>query len=78
MRSAWAIMPGEGGKELVPETASRGFDEAGTVFTMRVKLEPGRRYEFWFNTEQVTGFVSREGLSLAPYRVEFRTGTAGP
>ena len=64
------------GKEAFPQVFGVAFDETGTVFTLRVRLEPGRTYEFSLNSVGGGAFQSAEGTPLAGYPVRFRTAAA--
>jgi hypothetical protein len=70
-----------GPRERMPEITSRGFDSAQTVFTLAVKLEPEREYDFVLNRASGGRFTSGSGVPLAPYRIRFKTRarpTPGP
>jgi hypothetical protein len=66
----------EDGDEYYPEVAEVGFDETGTVFTMKVTLKPNHRYAFSLNSPTGGAFRSRDGIPLAFYPVAFHTGPA--
>jgi RNA polymerase sigma-70 factor (ECF subfamily) len=38
-----------------------------------VKLEPGRTYGFWINSERFQDFTDKGGRPAVPYLLEFRT-----
>lgn len=42
-------------------------------FTVPVKLQPSRTYEFGLNAENYPGFRSEQGVPLVPVRVQFKT-----
>ncbi len=67
------LRPARGGDDRFPEIGSFDFDEQGTAFRMRVKLEPGRDYELFLNRASGGAFAGRDGVLLAPYRIQFRT-----
>jgi hypothetical protein len=69
----WAVLSPEGADAAFPRIASQGFDKAGKVFTMIVKLEPGRTYEIRLNSSYATGFRSAPGIPLAPRTLRFKT-----
>jgi hypothetical protein len=59
-----------------PKVSWASYDETGTVFTMRVSLEPDKRYAFSLNDEGFDNFRSAEGVPLKPVPVRFRTRAA--
>ena len=68
---SWSIT---GGGEDFPEIAGKlAFDREGTLLIVPVKLRPGHTYRFGLNSATHKGFVSAEGVPLAPVRVSFRT-----
>jgi hypothetical protein len=70
-RQSWQVMQTD--KALFPKVARVSYDEAGTVFTMEVKLEPAHDYEFALNTPGGGSFQTADGVPLAQVRVKFRT-----
>jgi hypothetical protein len=76
MRPGYSLMLGEGGRERYPDTPRVEWDTTRTVLTMHVELRPDWRYDFWLNL-QATGFMSEEGIPLAPFRVEIGTRASG-
>ena len=72
-RDQYSVMLGPGGEAAYPEVVSVSFDEAGEVFTMRVKLAPGTRYGFTLNSEIGGAFQSAGGTRLAVVRYSFST-----
>lgn len=53
-----------------PVAGMGGFSDDGTTFTLRLKLEPGREYEFIVSGDS---FRTAEGYPLLAYTVGFRT-----
>jgi RNA polymerase sigma-70 factor (ECF subfamily) len=49
------------------------FDEGRTTCTIPVKLEPGRSYALWINSERFGNFKDRDGRSAIPYLLVFDT-----
>jgi hypothetical protein len=49
------------------------YDAERKVLTVPVRLEPGRTYRFWLNSDQFQGFVSADGVPLVPVEVTFTT-----
>jgi len=72
---SYSVVIGDDGHEHYPEVAEVGFDETGTVFTMRVTLKPNWRYTFSLNSPTGGAFRSQDGTPLAFYPVEFQTGS---
>ena len=68
---SWSLV---GGGPSFPEiTGKPSYDASGKVWTVNMKLQPGRSYQFMLNSEQFRGFQSREGVPLAPLLVHFKT-----
>jgi len=64
-------------KETFPETAgSPKYDEKFTTNTLPVKLEPGKTYVIWINTEKLKNFRSKAGVPAIPYKFTFSTKAA--
>ncbi len=66
------LAPGAG-EEQYPGTGDVGFDETGTVFTIKVALEPGRHYAFTLNNTDGGSFKAKDGIPLASFLVSFDT-----
>ncbi|MHC4940847.1 MAG: DUF4932 domain-containing protein [Planctomycetota bacterium] len=49
------------------------YDRARKVLTVPVALTPRTEYSFWLNSETAFGFISENGVPLAPIRIRFRT-----
>lgn len=49
------------------------FEEDGKTCVLKVKLEPGRTYGYWLNSEKFKNFKDRQGLPAVPYLLAFRT-----
>jgi len=56
-----------------PRSSRARFDSTGTVLTVGVSLDPGRRYQFRVSWPGGPELVSAEGVPLQDYRIEFRT-----
>jgi hypothetical protein len=56
-----------------PSVTAVEWDSSATVWTLRVRLAPGRWYGFSLNAATGGNFLSAEGVALAPYAVRFRT-----
>jgi len=44
--------------------------------TLKVKLEPGKTYGWWLNSQRFTGFKDKQGRSAVPYLLTFRVKTS--
>lgn len=72
---SWSMV---GGGPNFPEIVGKpGYDEAKTVWSVRVKLQPDWSYRFMLNSDRFTAFRSGEGVRLAPVTVEFKTAKKG-
>jgi Bacterial Ig-like domain len=49
----------------------------GKTCVLPVKLEPGRTYAFWLNSQKFGNFKDRHGKSAVPYLLVFQTRSAG-
>jgi hypothetical protein len=59
--------------QLPPADGKPSYDAAHKVFTMPVKLEPGKTYRFGLNGPNQSGFKSEEGMALPAQVVTFTT-----
>ena len=61
-------------KDSTPEMLSppRYVDD-GRTCVARVKLEPGRTYGYWLNSQNFGNFVDQGGRSAVPYLLVFQT-----
>jgi hypothetical protein len=63
-----------GGGPNYPETLGKpAFSPDRKTITLKVKLKPAWRYEFWLNRGRFDSFRSEDGVALDPVHVEFRT-----
>jgi RNA polymerase sigma-70 factor (ECF subfamily) len=61
-----------------PETAGKAYLEADSrTAAMPVRLQPGRTYVVWLNSEQYQMFRDRRGIPAPPLRWVFSTRPAG-
>ena len=68
---SWSIV---GTPSDQPEVAGElAYDAERQVLTVPVRLEPGRTYRFWLNSDQFHAFKSAEGEPLDPLEVTFTT-----
>lgn len=49
------------------------YEKDGRTLILPVKLDAGRDYALWLNTNQFRGFKDRSGLAAVPYLLTFRT-----
>lgn len=63
-------------KDSVPEFLDEPrYLEDGRTCMARVKLEPGRTYGFWLNSQKFTNFQDTDGRSAVPYLLVFETAS---
>jgi RNA polymerase sigma-70 factor (ECF subfamily) len=61
-------------KDSSPEMISPPrYDKDDRTCVARVKLEPGRTYGYWLNSQKFGNFVDTEGKSAVPYLLVFQT-----
>jgi hypothetical protein len=70
-KSSYAVM--RFSDKFPPRSGKASYDETGTVFTIPVKLEPGKEYEFGLNSKSVFAFMSAKEEVLYPVVFRFRT-----
>ena len=51
------------------------YESDGKTCVLKVRLETGRTYAFWLNTEQFKNFTDRASVSAVPYLLAFQTQT---
>ena len=49
------------------------YEADGKTCAMTVKLEPGKTYAYWINSEKFRNFKDRQGHSSVPYLLVFQT-----
>ncbi len=49
------------------------YDADKKTCIMKVKLEPGKTYGWWLNSERFTGFKDKQGRPSVPYLLVFKT-----
>lgn len=69
---SWVQVAPENFPELVGEP--RYLDDKRTC-VINVRLEPGKTYIIWLNTQRYTNFKDTEGRPAHPYLLMFETGT---
>jgi hypothetical protein len=72
------VMFDPGGKPAYRDVKSYGWDDTGTLFSLRVSLEPERTYECTLNSEYGGGFQALDGVPAKMYSVKFSTGPPVP
>jgi len=61
-------------KNSSPEIVSKPHYEAdGKTCVLKVKLEPGKTYGYWINSQSFKNFKDRQGRSAVPYMLVFQT-----
>lgn len=45
----------------------------GRTFTLHCMVQPGRRYEIWFNAEPYMNFKSVDGIAATPFQLRFQS-----
>jgi hypothetical protein len=67
---SWVIVS----KESFPETTgSPKYDANKRTCTLPVKLQPGKTYAIWLNSQKFQNFKDASGLSAVPYLLVFKT-----
>jgi RNA polymerase sigma factor (sigma-70 family) len=60
--------------ETFPKTTGKpSYDKERRTCTLPVKLEPGKTYAFWLNSEKFGNFKDTSGQSAIPYLLVFET-----
>lgn len=67
---SWSVC---GGGPKLPPIDDPSYDPTRTVFTAKMRLEPGRDYEFWLNVGRFQAFRAEDGTALESVHVRFRT-----
>jgi RNA polymerase sigma-70 factor (ECF subfamily) len=61
-------------KDSTPESIGKPHYEADhKTCVMKVKLEPGKTYGWWINSQNFHGFKDAQGHSAVPYLLVFQT-----
>lgn len=61
-------------KNSSPEIIGKPHYEAdGKTCVLKVKLEPGKTYGYWINSQSFKNFKDRQGRSAVPYMLVFQT-----
>ncbi len=61
-------------KDSTPESTDKPRYEAdGKTCVMKVKLEPGKTYAYWLNSQNLHNFRDQQGHSAVPYLLVFHT-----
>lgn len=64
--TAWASSTPEG-------VGPPRYEQDGRTCVLKVKLEPGRTYGYWLNSQKFGNFKDRQGRSAVPYLLVFQT-----
>jgi len=70
---AWVIED----ESTAPGIGESRWDPGLSTRTVEVRLEPGRRYVVWVNSEQYPYFRDTRGVPAIPVRWEFSTASSG-
>jgi len=66
------------GEDTFPEkTGEPRYLDDGCTCVLPVKLQPGKFYATWLNSDKFHGFADRTGRSAVPYLLTFDTAEAG-
>ena len=61
-------------KDSTPEGVGKPhYDADQKTCVLKVKLEPGKTYGYWINSQSFKNFKDRQGHSAVPYLLVFRT-----
>jgi hypothetical protein len=69
-KKGYSINDGKRGKDYSPVAGVVGFSDDGTSFTLKIDMKPNHEYEFIITDKS---FRSKDGYSLKPYEVKFKT-----
>ena len=61
-------------KDSTPESVGKARYEADQkTCVLKVKLEPGKTYGYWINSDKFHGFKDQQGRAAVPYLLVFKT-----
>ena len=61
-------------KDSSPEMIGKpNYDTDRKTCVVKVKLEPGKTYGYWLNSQKFTNFKDNQGHAAVPYLLVFRT-----
>jgi len=69
-KKGYSINDGKRGKDYSPISGVVGFSDDGSSFTLKIDMKPYHEYEFIITDKS---FRSKDGYSLNPYEVKFKT-----
>ena len=65
------------GSDTFPKLVGKPkYLDDGRTCVVRVKLEPGKFYATWLNSEKFKNFKDKDGRAAVPYLLTFMTGPA--
>ena len=70
---AWSWTQRADGENFPESTGAIHYLPDGKTCVMPVKLQPGKKYEIWLNSENYHNFMDREGRPATPYYFCFQT-----
>jgi hypothetical protein len=69
---SWSWSTAEEGDEL-PDSGKPSYFKDKRTCVLPVKLEPGKTYAVWLNSEKFQNFKDAQGRSAVPYLLVFGT-----
>lgn len=70
--SSWSLVTQD--KANFPKITDQvGFQSDGRTFFAPVRLEPGKKYVIWINSDRYQNFRDQQGRLAVPYLFSFRT-----
>jgi len=72
---SWSEISAESALPIKAEEVK--YDADGKTCIARVKLEPGKTYVSWINSEKFGNFKDKDGRPAVPYLLVFETKPAG-
>jgi len=72
MDQSWS--PADAWSHSTPQIIGKPkYDADHKTWTMKVKLEPGKTYGYWLNSQKFENFKDMQGHSAVPYLLTFKT-----
>jgi RNA polymerase sigma-70 factor (ECF subfamily) len=70
---SWSTAPDNGDFPTIPDGAKISYQKDKKTCVLPVKLEPGKTYAIWVNSQQFVNFKDADGRSAVPYLLVFAT-----
>jgi hypothetical protein len=67
---SWSTAWQDSTPEIIGEPA---YEPGGRTCVIKVRLEPGRTYAFWLNSDKFQNFTDKTGRPAVPYLLIFST-----